>query len=72
MACCVAKSNQPAEEKSAPAPQRAGPELAQAITAVPFRVLFVLPPVEAEHAPVALAAEGHSPEPLAVSCIQLI
>ena len=72
MACCAAKGKQPAEELPAPVQRQVGQELAAAVTATPFSVLFAFGPTEAKRAPRALFADGHSPEPLAASCIWLI
>jgi hypothetical protein len=59
-------------EQPAPVQQRVGQELAAALTAAPFAVLYTLRPVEVKRAPRALFADRHSPEPRAASCIQLI
>ena len=71
MACC-AKGKQPAGEQRTPVQQQVGREIAAAVTATPFSVLFTLGPTEAKRAPRALFAAGHAPEPLAASCIWLI
>jgi len=72
MACCAVKEKQPAEEKPAPVQQRVGQELAAAVTAAPFALLFTCAPTEARQAPRGVFADGHAPKPLAASCIRLI
>lgn len=72
MPCCAVKEKQPAEEKPAPVQQQVGQELAAAVTAAPFILLFTCEPAEARRAPRELFAAGHAPEPLSASCIQLI
>jgi hypothetical protein len=72
MACCAVKGKQPAPEQPAPVQQRVGQDLAVTLTTVPFSVLYTFAPTEAKRAPRALFAEGHAPDPLAASCIQLI
>ncbi len=72
MACCAVKGKQPAHEQPAPVQQRVGQDLAGTLTAAPFSVLYTFAPTEAKRAPRALFADGHAPDPLAASCIQLI
>lgn len=72
MACCIQHGRQPAQDQPVPVQQRVGQELSAALTAVPFSVLFTCVPVEPVRAPRELFAGGHSPEPLAASCIWLI
>jgi len=72
MPCCAMHKNVPAQEKPAPVQQGAGQELAAAITSAPFSVLYTFSPTEPKRAPRALFADGHAPEPLSASCIQLI
>jgi hypothetical protein len=67
----MANQKQPAP-RPAPIPQRIGQDLAAAVTAAPFSVLFTIAPSEARRAPRALFADRHSPEPLAAGCIRLI
>ena len=72
MGCCAMKDKQPAEQKPAPVQQQVGQDLATAVTAAPFSLLFTFAPTEAKRVPRAFFAEGHAPGPLAVSCIRLI
>ena len=72
MACCAKSGNEPGQEQPAPVQQQAGRELAAAIAAAPFSLLFTIEPAEVPRAPRALFADGHSPAPLAASCIWLI
>jgi hypothetical protein len=72
MPCCAVKEKQPAEEKPAPVQGRVGQELAAAVTSAPFALLFTCAPTEARRAPRGVFADGYPPEPLAISCIQLI
>jgi hypothetical protein len=72
MACCAVKGKQPAQEQPAPVQQRVGQDLALTFAATPFSVLYTFAPTEAKRAPRKLLADGHAPDPLAASCIQLI
>jgi len=72
MACCAAKQKQPAEREPAPVQQQVAQDVADAVKAAPFSLLFTFGPTEAKRAPRALFADGHSPEPLAAGCIRLI
>jgi len=72
MPCCAGKMKQPAQEQRAPIGQRGGQELSEAVTAAPFAVLYTIAPADVKRPPIALFADGHAPEPLAASCIQLI
>ena len=71
-ACCAMKAKQPAEQQPAPVQHRVGQDLAAAVAAAPFSLLFTFGPTEAKRAPRASFADWHAPGPLAASCIRLI